>query len=380
MSVSVSAKIVQTTIQSIIRSQLERSSMASGSFVYENRTVWDVEDSWNLLTWQDFDDNGPQLPQAALAVDQGSSVTQSGQLPSPSNHPTYLKDSQRTLSPSNYSIPHPVALLSNDPGNNHNDASILCNSETLQEPRRHVSVAIDKSKRCLPLPDTILANDAYRSTTKQNKKLTKTITHLKQRREYLECLEEYSLYCYKKLILIGTQPAPIERSEEETYMSTLSLRSILVFMKNRMVRMSAQIRTEEERFHELQERFHSFQDVCLRAQGMLSIEDCRKVLKAQGRVYIGGGGSKVWPQGMLVKDMVDGFELVQGDFWKPLGKQQRISEVFRGSTVPFREYQEQEKVWLLMVNRERDAAQRELANVIWTEIIRGGTQNNPPVS
>ncbi|KAH7878324.1 uncharacterized protein C8R40DRAFT_1167749 [Lentinula edodes] len=137
MSVSVSAKIVQTTIQSIIRSQLERSSMASGSFVYENRTVWDVEDSWNLLTWQDFDDNGPQLPQAALAVDQGSSVTQSGQLPSPSNHPTYLKDSQRTLSPSNYSIPHPVALLSNDPGNNHNDASILCNSETLQEPRRH---------------------------------------------------------------------------------------------------------------------------------------------------------------------------------------------------------------------------------------------------
>ncbi|KAJ4495673.1 hypothetical protein C8J55DRAFT_553440 [Lentinula edodes] len=353
---------------------LERSSMASGSFVYENHTVWDVEDSWNLLTWQDFDDNGPKLPQAALAVDQGSSVTQFGQLSSPSNHPPYSKDSHRTLdlSPSNYSIPQPVALLSNDPGNNHNDASILCNSETLQEPRRHVSVAIDNPKHCLPLPDTILANDACRSTTKQNKKL-KMITHLKQSREYLECLEEYSLYCYKKLILIGTQPAPIERYEEETYMSSLSLRSILVFMENRMVRMSAQIRTEEERFHELQERFHSFQDVCLCAQGMSSIDDCRKVLKAQGRVYIGGGGSQVWPQGMLVKDMVDGFELVQGDFWKPLGKQQRISEVFRGSAVLFREYQEQEKVWLLMVNRERDAAQGELANVIWT-VWRQGIQ------
>ncbi|KAJ3925755.1 MAG: hypothetical protein NXY57DRAFT_1043835 [Lentinula lateritia] len=319
------------SVSSIIRSQLEHSSMASGSFVYENRTVWDVEDSWNLLTWQDFDDNGPQLPQAALAVDQGSSVTQSGQLPLPSNHPPYLKDSQRTLSPSNYSIPQPVALLCNDPGNNHNDAN------------------------------TILANNAYRLTTKQNNKLTKTIMHLEQSREYLECLEEYS-----------TQPALIERSEEETDLSTLSLWSILVFMKNRMVRMSAQIQTEEERFHELQERFHSFQDVCLCAQGMLSIEDCRKVLKAQGRVYIGGGGSQVWPQGMLVKDMVDRFELVQGDFWKPLGKQQHISEVFCGLTVPFREYQEQEKVWLLMVNRERDAAQRELANVIWTVWRQGG--------
>ncbi|KAH7876540.1 uncharacterized protein C8R40DRAFT_1068351 [Lentinula edodes] len=333
--------------------------MASGSLVYENRTVWDVEESWNLLTWQDFDDNGPQLPQAALAVDQGSLVTQSG-LSLPSIHPPHLNDCERTLSPSNYStsIAQPVALLNIDPGNNHNDASVLCNSETLREPRRD---AIDNPKHCLPLPDTILANDACRSTTKQNNKLTKTITHLKQSREYLECLEEYSLYCYKKLTLIGTQPAPIERSEEETYMSTLSLWSILIFMENMLVRMRAQIRTEEEWFHELQER------------GMLSIEDCRKVLKAQGRVYVGGGGSQVWPQGMLVKDMVDGFELVQGDLWKPLRKQQRISEVFRGSTILLREYQEQEKVWLSMGNRERDAAKGELADVIWT-VWRQGIQ------
>lgn len=92
-----------------------------------------------------------------------------------------------------------------------------------REPRQHVSVAIDNPKHCLPLPDTILANNAYRLTTKQNNKLTKTIMHLEQSREYLECLEEYSLYCYKKLILIGTQPALIERSEEETDLSTLSL-------------------------------------------------------------------------------------------------------------------------------------------------------------
>ncbi|KAJ3927925.1 MAG: hypothetical protein NXY57DRAFT_965017 [Lentinula lateritia] len=216
--------------------------MASGSFVYENRTVWDVEDSWNLLSWQDFDDNMPQ-------VDQGSSVTESG-LSSPLKHPPHSNDSQKTLSPNSYSIDQHVTLLSNDPDNDHNDASISCNSKALQEQRQHVSVAIHNPKRCLLHPDTNLANDTGRSTTKQNSKLT----HLKQRREYLECLEEYSLYCHKKLILIGTQPAPIERSEEETYMSTRSLRSILVFMEDMMVRMSAHIQTEEERFHELQKR------------------------------------------------------------------------------------------------------------------------------
>ncbi|KAJ3884786.1 hypothetical protein GG344DRAFT_71069 [Lentinula edodes] len=325
---------------------VERSSIASGSFVYENRTVWDVEDSWNLLSWRDFDDNVPQ-------VDQGSSVTESG-LSSPLKHPPLSNDSQSVLSPDSYSIDQHVALLSNDPDNDHNDASISCNLKALQEPRQHVSVAIHNPKRCLPHPDTNLANDTGSSTTKQNSEVTKTITHLKQSRQYLECLEEYSLYCHKKLIRIGTQPAPIERSEEETYMSTRSLRSILVFMENMMVRMSAQIQTEEERFHELQKR------------GNLSIDDCRKVLKAQGRVYVGGVGSQVWPQGMLVKDMVEGFELVQGDFWKPLGKQQRILEVFRESTVLLREYQEQEKVWLLMSECERDAAKGELDDAVWT--------------
>ncbi|KAJ3911449.1 hypothetical protein F5877DRAFT_85952 [Lentinula edodes] len=215
----------------------------------------------------------------------------------------------------------PVALLSNDPDNDHNDASISCNLKALQEPRQDVSVAIHNPKRCLPHPDTNLANDTGSSTTKQNSE------------------------------------------------------SILVFMENMMVRMSAQIQTEEERFHELQKRFHIFQDVCLCAQGNLSIEDCRKVLKAQGRVYIGGVGSQVWPQGMLVKDMVEGFELVQGDFWKPLGKQQRILEVFRGSAVLLREYQEQEKVWLLMSECERDTAKGELADAVWTvwqQEIQGG--------
>ncbi|KAJ3912979.1 hypothetical protein F5877DRAFT_71943 [Lentinula edodes] len=315
---------------------VERSSMASGSFVYENRTVWDVEDSWNLFSWQDFDDNMPQ-------VDQSSSVTESG-LSSPSKHSPHSNDSQRTLSPNSYNINRHVALLNNDPDYDHNDASISCNSKALQEQRQHVSVAIHNPKRCLPQPDTNLANDTGTSTTKPNSKLIKTITHLKQSREYLECLEAYSL----------------------TYMRTRSLRSILVFMENMMVRMSAQIQTEEERFHELQKRFHIFQDFCLRAQGNLSIKDCREVLKAQGRVYVGGVGSQVWPQGMLVKDMVDGFELVQGDFWKPLGKQQRILEVFRGSTVLLQEYQEQEKVWLLMSECELDAAKGELADVVWT--------------
>ncbi|KAJ3888757.1 hypothetical protein GG344DRAFT_79450 [Lentinula edodes] len=82
------------------------------------------------------------------------------------------------------------------------------------------------------------------------------ITPLEQNRQYLECLEEYTLYLNNKIMLIGAQPAPIGRlHSKEQCMSGRSLRTILVHLGNLLVELDLQILKAEEQFHALRDAY-----------------------------------------------------------------------------------------------------------------------------
>lgn len=80
-----------------------------------------------------------------------------------------------------------------------------------------------------------------------------SISSHEKKRHYLECLERYVIYLHEQLSLIGTQPVALERVSNYRGLSSRSIRTLLVHMKNTTRNLNLQRTTEEYRFLSLRD-------------------------------------------------------------------------------------------------------------------------------
>ncbi|PBK77258.1 hypothetical protein ARMSODRAFT_1012436 [Armillaria solidipes] len=80
-----------------------------------------------------------------------------------------------------------------------------------------------------------------------------SISSHEKKRHYLECLERYVIYLHEQLNLIGTQPVALERVSNYRGLSSRSIRTLLVHMKNTTRNLNLQRMTEEYRFLSLRD-------------------------------------------------------------------------------------------------------------------------------
>ncbi|KAJ4499208.1 hypothetical protein C8R41DRAFT_900652 [Lentinula lateritia] len=110
----------------------------------------------------------------------------------------------------------------------------------------------------------------------------------------------------------------------------------------------------------------------------------RAQLKEEHRVCVSGvvASGRPWPHGMIVKDMIDSFTLVDSHYWKsryPHNQQDRINEVFQGVSVDKRQFHKQRRAWQGMTRDEWAYAQsggHEQEWVQWRKTSKGWKEEN----
>lgn len=158
----------------------------------------------------------PQIPQwQAYRLDE---LRQSQEHPSlPLHAPVPIRPISTVLLTDFENTQNPLPLSGPSPTSNSDSGAIIdavltinpAPSHNADVPSQAEELQLDLSILCLPQPP--LSSLA--------------ITPLEQNRQYLECLEEYTLYLNNKIMLLGAQPAPIGRlHSKEQCMSGRSLR------------------------------------------------------------------------------------------------------------------------------------------------------------
>ncbi|KAL1670629.1 hypothetical protein GGF50DRAFT_109063 [Schizophyllum commune] len=78
-----------------------------------------------------------------------------------------------------------------------------------------------------------------------------------KKRYYLESLEQYVMYLHEQLKLVGTEPVPLERVSTYRGLSSRSIRTLLVHMRNGVGKLSLRTESEEQKFIERRDAVYS---------------------------------------------------------------------------------------------------------------------------
>ncbi|KAK0198407.1 hypothetical protein F5146DRAFT_89140 [Armillaria mellea] len=115
-----------------------------------------------------------------------------------------------------------------------------------------------------------------------------SISSHEKKRHYLECLERYVIYLHEQLNLTGTQPVALERVSNYRGLSSRSIRTLLVHMKNTTRNLNLQRTTEEY-------RFLSLRDALIKQEATAeALQQCQSRSTEPGATkYVHNGGDNV---------------------------------------------------------------------------------------
>ncbi|KAL5534145.1 hypothetical protein ACEPAG_606 [Sanghuangporus baumii] len=173
-------------------------------------------------------------PPSSCSIDLDAPAGRPGEMPylpdaiPPETSQLHIKPSGKLVPPSD-TFPTPVELLG--------ELSIR-DAEAAQRDRRRVerrkAQLVHETERLgfTPTdPDTISTHD--------------------KKRLYLDCLEQYVIYLHKQLRLAGHEPVPIERVSSGRGLTSRSIRTMIVHLKNTTAKLHAERREAEIKYDEM---------------------------------------------------------------------------------------------------------------------------------
>ncbi|KAL5495168.1 hypothetical protein ACEPAI_630 [Sanghuangporus weigelae] len=173
-------------------------------------------------------------PPSSCSTDLDASARRPSEMPylpdaiPPETSQLHIKTSGKLVPPSD-TFPTPVELLG--------ELSIR-DAEAAQRDRRRVerrkAQLVHETERLgfTPTdPDTISTHD--------------------KKRLYLDCLEQYVIYLHKQLRLAGHEPVPMERVSSGRGLTSRSIRTMIVHLKNTTAKLHAERREAEIKYDEL---------------------------------------------------------------------------------------------------------------------------------